>query len=118
MKKQDGNVSQLLAAGICILAMTMLMMAYMGCVSLIQQKTEVSQLARKYILRMETVGYLTDSDRAQLLQELSDTGVTGTDLSETTVNDTPYGEPITLHIRGYLEGRYEFEETRVSTAKN
>lgn len=118
MKTEEGNVSQLMATGICILAMTVLMMAYMGNVSLIEQKMEVAQLSRKYILRMETTGYLTDADQTSLLQELANAGVTGVELAGSTLHEISYGAPITLHIKGYLEGKYEFEETRVSTAKN
>ncbi|MBR1930044.1 MAG: hypothetical protein IJ833_01020 [Lachnospiraceae bacterium] len=118
MRKQRGTVSELLAAGICILAMTVVMMAYMGSVALIQQKSAVSQIARKYILRMETVGYLTREDESKLQQELADVGVTGVDLTGSTVCAATYGAPITLCIKGKLKEQYEFEERRVSTAKN
>lgn len=118
MKKQEGNISELLATGICVLAMTIVMLAYLDNVALIQQKTEVSQLARKYILRMETVGYLTGEDKTTLQQELMDIGVSDVDLSGSTMQEVSYGEPITLHIRGKLKEQYELEEQRVSTAKN
>lgn len=118
MRKQRGNVADIMSAGICILAMTVVMLAYMDNVSLIHQKTEVSQLARKYILRMETVGYLTASDQTALRQELSSLGVTEIDLEGTTLNAMSYGSPIALEISGKLKGEYVFEEKRVSTAKN
>lgn len=118
MRKQRGNVADIMAAGICILAMTVVMLAYMDSVSLIHQKEEVSQLARKYILRMETVGYLTAQDRTALYQELDSAGVTEVNLGETTLHQVPYGNPITLRISGKLKGEYAFEEKRVSTAKN
>lgn len=118
MKKQKGTVADLITAGICILAMTVVMLAYMDSVSLLHQKSEVSQLARKYILRMETVGYLTAGDRTSLVQELDSMGVTEIQLGETTLHQVSYGYPITLQIIGKLEGEYQFEEKRVSTAKN
>lgn len=118
VKKQKGSIENLLTAGICILAMTVVMVSYMDCVRLIRQKEEVGQLARKYILKMETTGYLTDWDCAELLQELSDAGVTETDLSGTTMQEALYGESIALCIRGKLEGEQAFEEKRVSTSKN
>ena len=107
-----------MTAGICILAMTVVMLSYMECVSLIHGKTEVNQLARKYILRMETVGYLTAEDKTALCQELDSMGVTEIDLSGTTLSQTSYGAPIYLQISGKLKGEYVFEERRVSTAKN
>ena len=118
MRKLRGNVADIMSAGICILAMTVVMLAYMENVSFIQQKTEVGQLARKYILRMETVGCLTASDQTSLHQELIALGVTEIDLKGTTLSEMPYGAPIALVISGKLKGEYAFEEKRVSTAKN
>ncbi len=118
MKKESGSVADLMATGICILAMTVVMMAYMDSVELLHRKAEVSQLARKYILRMETVGYLVPRDRTAMCQELSDVGVTEIDLGDTSLHGVSYGQPITLHIRGKLKGEYVFEEKRMSTAKN
>lgn len=118
MRKQQGNIASLMVAGICILAMTVVMLAYMENVSLIQQKTEVSQLARKYILRMETVGHLTSEDCTLLQQELTAVGVADINLSGTTLSEVSYGTPITLRISGKLKGEYVFEEKRTSTAKN
>lgn len=118
MRKQKGNMGDLLFSGICILAMTVVMLSYLENVALIHQKEEVGQLARKYILRMETVGYLTTSDKTALCQELETMGVTGINLEGTTVNAVSYGAPIVLYIDGMLEGKYAFKEKRVSTAKN
>lgn len=118
MRRQKGTVADIMVTGICILAMTMVVMCYMENVSLIEQKTTVGQIARKYILRMETVGYLTTRDRTMLFQELDDVGVSETDLDGTTQHEVPYGAPITLQIRGKLKGEHAFEERRVSTAKN
>lgn len=107
-----------MSAGLCILAMTVVMLAYMDSVWLIHRKAEVSQIARQYILRMETVGYLTEADRIALRQELDEAGVTEVELSGTTMTPVTYGDMITLEIRGKLEGEYVFEEKRVSTAKH
>lgn len=107
-----------MVTGLCLLAMTVVMLSYMDNVQLIQQKTEVSQLARKYILRMETVGYLTPGDRTVLTGELQAAGITDITYEGTTENEVGYGEPITLQIKGKLRGQYDFMEKRVSTAKN
>lgn len=117
MKKEKGSMGDMLAACICMLAMTVLMLSYMGSVGVVFQKAAVSQLARKYILRMETVGELTAADRTVLLQELESLGATEITL-EGTSGKAAYGEPIELRIRGKLKDTYEFEEKRVSTAKN
>lgn len=115
--RQSGSVANILVTGIFILAMAVVMMAFLEDVELIQQKADVDQLARRYILRMETTGGLTPEDREELLQELSGQGVTGADLTGTTLGESGYGAKIVLRIRGLLGGKYEFEERRVSTAK-
>jgi len=117
MKKHIGNIGDLLTVGICILAMTMVMMSYVENVSLIQQKIQVDQIARRYILRMETVGYLDTTDRELLSRELEEVGVVELELEGTTTRPVPYGSLITLRIQGKLKGEYEFDEKRVSTAK-
>ncbi len=118
MTRERGDIGDLLATGLCILAMTAIMFTYMDSVSLIAQKMEVSQIARKYILRMETVGMLTDEDRADLCEELAAAGVTGLRLDGTTFAQAGYGQPIILQLQGSLKEDYGFTEKRVSTAKH
>lgn len=118
MRKRKGNIGNLLATGICVLAMTVVVLQYMNHVGMIYQKWEVVQLAREYILRMETTGYLQPQDQLALTEELQQLGVTAVDLTGSTVNQVGYGSPIVLRIRGYLGGIYELEEKRTSTAKH
>ncbi len=118
MRKQRGSVGDILATVICILTMSIILFAFLDCVELIHQKLQVGQLARKYILKMETVGCLSASEKMWLDGELSEMGVTDIDFSGSTLNMASYGEAITLRIKGKLRGEYEFEEKRVSTAKH
>lgn len=118
MKREKGNVGDIMIACFCMLAMTVVMLSYMDNIQLIQLKTEVSQLARKYILEMETVGYLTEQSQRLLTEKLELLGVTDIDYEGTTDVAVGYGEPITLMLQGKLEGKYGFTEQRVSTAKN
>lgn len=118
MNRQQGNVGNLMITGICTLAITVLMLSYLGHAELLSQKAQVDQLARKYILKMETVGYLTQEDRVALNCELEEAGASELDFYGSTVNRVTYGMPITLQIQGKLGGKYDFAEKRVSTAKN
>lgn len=115
--RQRGNVANIMVTGIFVLAMTVVMLAFMEDMRLIERKTEVNQLARRYILRMETTGGLSVEDKLELVRELEEQGVTGIDLTGTTMGEAGYGAKIVLQIRGLLGGRHEFEERRVSTAK-
>lgn len=115
---QEGSIGDLLSVGLCILAMITVMMSFMDCMALIGQKTAAGQIARNYILRMETVGYLTQADEESLREELTRKGITEIDLTGTTKEQTVYGAEITLRIRGKIGGEHGFEELRRSTAKN
>lgn len=117
MKKEAGNVGDFMAACICVLLMSVLLLTYMDSVRLIDEKAEVNQIARKYILRMETVGMLTEADRIALCRELSEAGASEVSLEGSTFERVGYGEAIVLQIKGKLRSVYEFAETRVSTAK-
>lgn len=117
MRKEPGNIANIMVAGIVILAMTVVMTAFLDDLQLVQKKMEIHQIARRYILRMETVGYLQSEDRNTMLEELDQLGVTGVELEGTTVTEAGYGGRIVLEITGLLGGRYEFTEKRVSTAK-
>lgn len=116
--KESGNVGNIMVTGVFVLCMVVVMLAFLDNLMLIQQKAEVDQLARRYILRMETVGGLLTEDRESLVEELTMLGVSEVDLSGTTMEEAEYGDKIELRIRGLLGGKYEMEETRVSTAKH
>lgn len=118
MRREQGSIGDMMAAGLCMLAMAAIMIAYMGNAGLVNRKAAVDQVARKYILRMETAGRLTEADRTALLQELEELGLEAPELTGTTMEPVGYGQPIALRIRGILEGRYEIEEKKVSTAKH
>lgn len=116
--RERGNVGNIMVTGVFVLAMVVVMLSFLENMKLIQQKAEVDQLARRYILRMETVGGLLEEDKVRLVEELAAIGVAEVDLSGTTMDEAEYGSKIELRISGMLGGRYEIEETRVSTAKH
>lgn len=99
-KKSEGSVLELLSVCLCILAIAVIMLAVLGCVSLIMKKSEVSQISRKYLLRMETLGYLTDADRTLMISELTQIGVKNISLGNTTLTPVGYGEKITIEVNG------------------
>ena len=111
--KQPGNIGELLTMGMCVLALTVVMLNYLQNVQLLQAKENVGQLARAYLLKMETVGYLEPAEQAHLTA-----GLTEIDYEGSTLEPAGYGERIILQIHGKLGGHYEIREKRVSTAKN
>lgn len=118
VKQEEGNIGEYLAVGLSIVLMAMVMVAFMNSLRLVAQKDAISQISRKYILRMETVGGLNEDDRIKLLQELENTGATELSLDGSTIGQVNYGEEIILCIRGKVQGEYEFEDRKVSIAKH
>lgn len=117
-KKQSGNIGDLLGTGLCMLAMLTLMMSCFAHMAILQKKVSMGQIARKYMLRMETVGYLEGQKETELRKELADLGITELSLEGTTTEPVSYGEVITLSIKGKLEDKMDVYETKTSTAKN
>lgn len=117
-KRQSGNIGDLLGAGLCMIAMLTLMMSCFTHMAILQKKVYLGQTARKYMLRMETVGYLESQKEKELRRELADLGITELSLEGTTTEPVPYGEVITLRIKGKLEDKMDVYETKTSTAKN
>ena len=105
-KKEAGNIGELLTMGLCVLALTVVMCGYLENMQMIGKKAAIGQLARGYLLRMETVGYLEDADRVRLTTELE------------SLEPAGYGNRIILQIHGKLGEQYDILEKRVSTAKN
>lgn len=133
-KKSKGNILDFLTVGIVVLGISIIVLASFESMGLMVNKLEISQIARKYILLMETKGCLTESDKAALTAELESAGLHQVELIGTTLEPVAYGEEILLCIRGYVWGsktagsniwserfeakEYYVEEKRMSTAKN
>lgn len=65
-------------------------------------KTEIDMIAREYILKMETTGYLTSEYQADLLDELNEYNWANVSIDGTTTSQVNYGDTIILHISGDL----------------
>lgn len=133
--KKEGSILDFMAVGICIIAMSLVMMAMFSCANLLQKKSDIGQVNRRYLLRMETVGYLTPEDKVKLLDELNQLGLQQISLCDTTCTPVNYGDEIVLHIKGTMKGEIggnaeglfqrglqqkdiAVEERTTSTAKN
>ena len=112
-----GSVGDVMPMCIFVICIAFVMISFANCVRLINVKASVSQVARQYILRMETYGYLTENDKEALMRNLADTGLTGVSLAGTDTSEVGYGNEIRLYIDGFTEDGYEIREFRTSTAK-
>ncbi len=95
-------ISRFLPLLIVIVSVSMLLVTFSDYIRILDIKDEISLTMRKYVIRMETAGYLTVDDEKELKSELSALGVTGIDLSGTTMSEVEYGGIIYLHVKGTL----------------
>ena len=99
-KKEGAVIENMLVALIGIVMMTAFLVIIFGAFSSISNKWQMRQVAREYMLLMETKGYLCDTDKATLLDELKEYGLKDVDLSGTTLSPVGYGDRIYLCIKG------------------
>ena len=109
-KKEKGMVDDFLPIVAFILLAAILIFMFINYNAAVNKKTEINFIARKYLLMMETQGYLTDGMKADLIQELEDEGFYGTNtkgavsasnLAGTTMSNVGYGNEITIVIEVY-----------------
>lgn len=106
---------------------------YIGFIRELEYKEAINMIMRKYIIRMETVGYLTEEEELNIKSELQDIGMENIDLLGSTTREVEYGETIYLYVKGniqtdilniinILEGKWEtdviqIDEKRSSTSQ-
>ena len=100
-KKEAGAVIEnMLVALTGIVMITAFLVIVFGAFASISDKWHMNQVAREYLLIMETEGYLTDADKANMIGELEECGLYNISLSGTTMSEVGYGERIYLKISG------------------
>lgn len=105
-KKQKGQ-GDLIASLFVVLALTLFVFFFINVIADVNTRIQMDQIARKYILRMETEGYLTDEEAAAMKTELCSIPSVGAvatesdiDLTGTTMGSPKgYGATIILDIK-------------------
>ena len=100
-KKKDASVIEnmlvLLLEMIIVCAM---LVVIFGAFAGISNKWGMRQVAREYLLIMETEGYLSSADQSNMIAELEGYGLYNISLSGTTTSEVEYGDRIYLCISG------------------
>ncbi len=99
---------------ITILLASFCVIAYIQYVSVFNVKDEVDMIARRYIIKMETTGYLQSEDCDELVDELKKIGIYDIDLSGTTMTEVSYGSEIQLVV----SGKYDFSSYGIDSLLN
>ncbi|MBR3772458.1 MAG: hypothetical protein IKL07_09320 [Clostridium sp.] len=102
LKKKEGSgvIENMLVALMGIVMTTAFLVIIFGAFSSISDKWHMRQVAREYLLIMETEGYLTASDQVLLKEELEACGLYNISLSGTTTSEVAYGDRVYLKIKG------------------
>lgn len=104
MKQKDqGFVEKLLPVLLSVGMAFGLLVLSARFTEMIRVRESINQIARAYLLEMETVGYLPQQKTTQLTQKLQQYGMYDVDISGTTFQKVDYGELIELCICGTLK---------------
>lgn len=101
-RKDKGILDQFLPAIVIIVLLAVLWTGSMISASNIDRSSDIHQVARSYLLRMETDGCLTEENRNLLLAELEALDMEQIDLTGTSFTNVGYGNRIRLVIRGVV----------------
>lgn len=99
-KKDKGMLDQFLPAIVVIVLLAVLWTGSMITASNINRSNDIQQVARTYLLQMETDGYLTEENKGLLLNDLAALDMINIDLTGTSFTDVSYGNQVRLVIRG------------------
>lgn len=99
-KKKASIMENMIVMLLSMILLCAFLVIIFGAFSGISDKWGMRQVAREYTLIMETEGYLTPSDQANLISELQGYGLYDISLSGTTTREVDYGNRIYLCIRG------------------
>ena len=99
-KKEASIIENMLVTLLMTIIVCAFLVVIFGAFSGISDKWGMRQVAREYLLIMETEGYLSGTDQANLIDELESYGLYNISLSGTTVSEVDYGDRIYLCISG------------------
>lgn len=105
LKKEEGtsSVLDMIPLIFTIVVVGLLGIAFATWTVNFERKNKVDTIAREYLLRMESNGYLSAEDMANLNNDLQNAHMKNISLSGTTTTEVENGEIITLNIEGELE---------------
>lgn len=99
-KKEASIMENMLVMLLNMIVVCAFLVVIFGAFAGISDKWGMRQVAREYTLIMETEGYLTSEDQANLISELENYGLYNISLSGTTISEAEYGDRIYLCING------------------
>jgi len=99
-KKEASVIENMLVLLLEMIIVCAMLVVIFGAFAGISNKWGMRQVAREYLLIMETEGYLSSTNQANLIAELEGYGLYNISLSGTTTSEVEYGERIYICISG------------------
>lgn len=99
-KKSASIIENMLVMLLELIVVCSFLVVFFGAFAGISDKWGMRQVAREYLLIMETEGYLSGTDQANIIAELESYGLYNISLSGTTTSEVEYGDRIYLCISG------------------
>ncbi|MBV4419308.1 hypothetical protein KM800_08185 [Clostridium tyrobutyricum] len=98
MRKKKGEIDQYVIIVLGILSFFIITIASLNYVGTTDKYITANQIARKYILKVESSGYLTPDNAIKLKSELTNQGFSNIDLTGTTMTEVKNGDDVFLFI--------------------
>lgn len=106
LKRDQGNTfNSILPNLLCIIVVCVFVTLFTSWMANVSNRESLNQICRKYILQMETTGYLTNEMKNNLTSELFTAGMRNITIeTDTTTNpdEADYGEDIYLVVSGTM----------------
>jgi len=99
-KKEASVIENMLVLLLEMIIVCAMLVVIFGAFAGISNKWGMRQVAREYLLIMETEGYLSSTNQANLIAELEGYGLYNISLSGTTTSEVEYGERIYICTSG------------------
>lgn len=99
LKKNKGTVDEIIIPLFFLFALFVVVIGTLNFVVPIVKYINANQVARTYILKIESNGYLTEENTDQLKTKLTNLGFTNIDLTGTTFSPVSNGDDVFLNIK-------------------
>jgi len=118
LKKKEGNVIDYSIVFIALLVSFFIILVSMDITKLRSDENDIDNIGRRYLLVLETKGYLPTEEQTSLINELQGVGVTNINIVGTTTSKVGYGNDVFLKVVGNkkikdysVDSKLSFEKT-------
>lgn len=119
LKRDRGDTfNAILPNLVCVIVVMVLVTLFTSWIANVEHRENLNHICRKYILQMESTGYLSRDMQADLLAELKNAGMTEVNIvaptqveTTSTTNQVDFGEDVYLMVKGKMR-TFDFDATR------